>query len=388
MLWELRLLDYCFKMAHSDRQMKIAILGTRGYPSFYGGFETAVRHIVDESSKEKFRFYVFSRKVNCLPDPQKENVKVIYTPFLNQKSLSTLSHIFASTRKLLNVKPDVVLAFNVACGFVLPLTKLAGIRSVLNVDGLEWKRGKWGILGKLAFFTGAKLSAAFADELIADSVHIAEYWKVNFGRSPVFIPYGGTEPINEVNSLRPKEGFLLYVARFVPENHFKEFLDSLTYLDQSIPVVIVGSSNGKSPMNDQLDALKKSRGNITALGNVKNEEFLNNLWAYAGVYFHGHSVGGTNPALVQAMASGCPIVAYDSIFNREVLGDAGLFTDALPSLMAKKFEEVLLNRKLQAELAQKAQLRARQYYAWSNVVNNYEKLMISEYSQKRKQAGS
>ena len=353
-------------------KIAIAVLGTRGYPSFYGGFETAVRHIVEDAKSTNFIYYVFSRRQNCDPNPEKLNAQVIYTPNLNSKRFSTLSHIFFSIPKLMSLRPDVVLAFNVSCGYILPFTKLMGIPVILNVDGLEWKRAKWGRFGKLAFLLGAKLCARYAEVLVADSTNIAQYWKVRFGRDSIFIPYGGTPSAIDNWEHSQKRDYLLYVARFVPENHFEEFLASLEYLDPSIPVIIGGTSNGNPLYDELLQSAVASRANVQTIGSVKDDAYLSRLWAEAGIYFHGHSVGGTNPALVQAMASGSPIVAYDSVYNREVLADAGIYSTAVPSEMGLLFNELMLDLESRKKLSLNAIRRANDFYTWSAVIDAYE----------------
>ena len=347
-------------------KFKIAIIGTRGYPSYYGGFETAVRRIVDDSTATDFEYYIFSRRRDCEVNINLTNGHAIYVPSLKSKNLSTLSHILFSIPKLIILRPHAVLAFNVTCGYILPVTKLLRIPVVINVDGKSARK---------AFLLGAKITARFADQIISDSTNIALYWKRVFARDSVFIPYGGTLPeINNLNVYK-KSNYLLYVARFVPENHFHEFLESLKYLDESIPVIIVGTSNGDLDIDAKIRVVTTLRSNILAVGAVKDDGYLAKLWAEAGLYFHGHSVGGTNPALVQAMASGAPIVAFDSIFNREVLSDAGLYTKCDPRDMAKLFNSLMSKPAGLHELGKKAQKRAMTNYTWPSIILSYENLL-------------
>lgn len=358
------------------QSIKVAVIGTRGYPSYYGGFETALRHLVDDSRDMSLKYLIFSRKNHCAEYFSNEKAEVIFTPYLESKNLGTLSHIFLSLPQLIWQRPDAILAFNVSCGFILPMTKLFRIPVVLNVDGMEWKRAKWGKLGKAVFWCGAWLTARFADVLIADSTNIARNWKDDFKRTSFFIPYGGVPTeYNEGKKEIGRENYLLFVARFVPENHFPEFLKSLEFLDPSIPVKIVGSSHGNSSYDLQIQAAKSLRSNIQFLGVIRDEQVLNSLWEQSSVYFHGHSVGGTNPALVQAMASGSSIVAFDSVYNREVLGDCGVYSNSNPRDIANTIESLFFSQNHRKLLSDKARNRAAQEYSWSKVIQEYEAVL-------------
>ena len=353
---------------------KVAVLGSRGYPSYYGGFETAVRKIVESKGTQDFDFIVYSRKENCLEDPCRKNVSVIYTNFIKSESFATLSHVFFAFNSIRREKPDVVLAFNVTCGFVAPLFRILGIPVLLNVDGLEWKRRKWGPIGKSVFYTAAWASALFANVLISDSTNISHYWKKHFRRDSYFIPYGGD--IAETNSEKTNtKPYVLYVARFVPENHISEFLDSVKFIDSTVDIYVVGSSHSEEFASDKLKQLSNTHLRVKDLGRVQDDRRLHELWANSSIYFHGHSVGGTNPALVQAMASGCSIVAFDSIFNREVLADCALYVSADPSDIATKINYLLDNSALRSALSQSAKKRAAEEYDWDKIVNKYGNLI-------------
>jgi glycosyltransferase involved in cell wall biosynthesis len=354
---------------------RVAVIGTRGYPSFYGGFETAVRKIVESDECEDLDFVVFSRKPDCKEDPKKRNVRVIYTRFLNSSKFSTLSHIFFSINKIKAEKPDVILAFNVACGFVLPIFRLWRIPVVLNVDGLEWKRGKWGFAGKAVFFTGAWLSSKLATELIADSTNIANYWEEKFGRKCNFIPYGGTPDKSREDTVG-RRPYVLFVARFVPENHICEFLEATPFIDPSVDIYIVGKSNGSEYGARLLSEYSSNDSRIKDLGRVTSERELNLIWKKSLVYFHGHSVGGTNPALVQAMANACSIVAFDSEFNREVLEETAVFSTANPNHIALCLNSLIKDDDLRRRLSDSAYTRAIENYSWSGVCQAYRSIIF------------
>ena len=354
----------------------VAVIGTRGYPSFYGGFETAVRKLVESEECKEIDFVIFSRKPDCMEDPKRQNVSVVFTRFIKSSKFSTLSHIFFSLIKIRNEKPDVILAFNVACGFALPFFRLWGIPVVLNVDGLEWKRGKWGLIGKAVFFLGALFSSKFANELIADSTNIADYWKEKFNRKCHFIPYGGNPEKSQLVSTSHRP-YILFVARFVPENHISQFIHSIPMISPLVDIYIVGKSDefeyGAKLLKDY--AYKDSR--VKDLGRISSENELSVIWKDSLVYFHGHSVGGTNPALVQAMANSCAIVAFDSVFNREVLAETALYSTANPHDIASTVNTLIDDESLRKSLSEAAYTRAIQNYSWSGVCGAYRNVILS-----------
>jgi glycosyltransferase involved in cell wall biosynthesis len=162
------------------------------------------------------------------------------------------------------------------------------------------------------------------------------------------------------------------VARLVPENTVAEFLEAAEELSRDYPVVIVGSSGSGGSLETQVRRLAQSKPNLTWLGHVADDRKLYSLWRNCGVYFHGHSVGGTNPALVQAMACGAPILARDTVFNREVLLDAGMFVEPQGQSILHAAERLLSDRPLQDVLSARAQHRAKEAYSWNSVCTAYE----------------
>ncbi|WP_255220191.1 glycosyltransferase [Gordonia terrae] len=276
---------------------------------------------------------------------------------------------------------------NVANGYWLPILRARGIPVVLNVDGIEWERQKWGSLAKLVFRTGAVLTGRYADRIVCDSLAIRDRWVAEFARVGSYIPYGGTE----TGQLAPVRGFgsgkyVLYVARFVPENSVTEFVEAVKRLPDDMQVVIVGSSGYGGEIEAQVAALANACESVTWLGHISNDDELLALWQNCGAYFHGHSVGGTNPALVQAMACGAPTVARDTKFNREVLGDAGVFTPADPGLIAEALIDVMGSEDARLRLGRSAMLRQQEQFTWIGVCEAYENELLASLDSPRTSA--
>lgn len=360
----------------SGQQRTVAVIGTRGYPSFYGGFETAVRRVAPALVERGWRVTVYGRRhgvqAGADADPR---VRSVLTPGVDSATLSTLTFGLTAVLHALVSKPGVALVMNVANGYWLPLLKLRGIPTVVNVDGIEWERDKWSRLGKLVFRLGARLTARFADELVFDAEAIGDYWERHFDRTGTFIPYGGDT--SEILDLEPdlKPGrYVLLVARFVPENTVAEFLAAAPLIidRHDLDVVLVGSAPEGHPLQEAASLLAATVPRVHQLGHLSDDRRLFALWQHAGAYFHGHTVGGTNPALVQAMALGARIVARDTVYNREVLGDAGVFCAGDADSIADAVGQALDAGEPLRDLAIQ---RSRERYTWDLVVDRYEQVL-------------
>lgn len=363
----------------------VAIIGTRGYPSYYGGFETAVRHVAPALADAGWDVTVYGRPGQERADDPSLDPRITRrtTRGLESRSLSTLTYGLSAVLDTIRRRPDVALVMNCANGYWLPLLKLAGIPTVVNVDGIEWERAKWGRFAKAVFKTGARMTAWTADRLVFDADAIGAYWRRVFGRDGVVIPYGGTEA--PALSLHPEDAhlagspFALVVARFVPENTVPEFLVAAERIAQRHPVVIVGSSGYGGDLDQHARLLADAAPDVHWLGHVADDERLFALWQHAGAYFHGHSVGGTNPALVQAMHLGAPTVARDTVYNREVLARTETtFVQPEPDAIADAVLALLDDPAEQERLGRAVRERAREHYTWRAVSAGYERALATE----------
>jgi glycosyltransferase involved in cell wall biosynthesis len=363
-------------MPTNSSRLRIGILGSRGFPSTYGGYETLVRHLARRwvADGHDVTVYCRSRK-DSRRTWTTEGVRCRWTPGIETTSLSTLSfgataHLDASMRSY-----DVVLVLNVANGFFLPLLKARNIPSVVNTDGMEWERGKWGRLARRVFLVGAQLSARYADLLVADSQAIGAIWETKFGVKSRFIPYGGVVSHKSSSShiaaagLEPEQ-YVLAVARLIPENNVGLLLDAAESGDIRYPIVVVGSGASKTPIEERLRALSDA-GKVKWMGHISDQDLLLELWEQCGVYVHGHSVGGTNPSLLQALGAGAPTLALDTAFNREVVRDDEQLFAAEPHDLAIRINKVLARPDVRARYRARGQAIIRDRYAWPNVIDAY-----------------
>jgi glycosyltransferase involved in cell wall biosynthesis len=356
--------------------MRVAVVGSRGYPSTYGGFETFVRVVAPFLANRGHDVVVYGRQGGrSHRSMDAEGVTVIKTIGVDSKTLSTLSFGLSSSLDAAARRADVALMMNVANGYYAPVLRAAQIPTLLNVDGIEWMRAKWGRAARAVFRGGAYLSAHFATRLVADSRAIADIWREQFDVSPVFIPYGaallerrGVDRI-EALGLVP-ESYVLVVARLAPENNVDLTLDAIDSVDPRPAAVVVGSGNYRSALEQRLEDLAR-RKEVIWLGHVADQELLADLWFHAGVYVHGHSVGGTNPALLQALGAGAPTLAYPSVFNREVVEHGELVFTPQPRELGQEIAAVLSSSERRQQMRQLGRGRIASHYSWHSVCLSY-----------------
>lgn len=316
-------------------KMRIALVGTRGVPAHYGGFETCVEEVGARLASRGHEVVVYCRRTKAdtgAPQEHYRGMELVYRPSLHRRSLETLTHTAASVAHLAVNRTDVAIVFNAANAPFLPVLRLSKIPVATHVDGLEWQRGKWGKVGKRYYRVVEWLSVRWSDALIADAVGIQDYYRKRFDADSDLIAYGapalpaaGCSRLAELG-LSP-DGYHLVVARFEPENHVDMIVDGYSRSDARMPLVVVGSAPYSSGHTQEIHALGDER--VRFLGGIWDQDLLNELYANARTYLHGHSVGGTNPSLLRAIGAGAATTAFDVVFNREVLGDAGLyFSDA------------------------------------------------------------
>jgi glycosyltransferase involved in cell wall biosynthesis len=362
--------------------MNLAILGSRGFPSTYGGYETLVRYLAPYLVRAGHEVSVYCReRTGARRIWASEGVRCIATHGLDTKSLSTLTFGMTATLDASVRRFDSVLVLNIANGFWFPALRAARTPFAVNTDGIEWERGKWSRVGRATFRAGAWMTARSAGALICDSRAIGAIWKDRFGRDSTFIPYGA--PVlsavghDRLDALGLRgEPYVLVVARLAPENNVELTLDALESLGSGAPrAVIVGSANFDSPIEARLRAME-AKGRIIWLGHVADQDLLMQLWANSAVYVHGHSVGGTNPALLQALGAGAPTLALDTPFNAEVLPLADHRFPPDATVLAEHIRRVAGSRPLQEDMTARGQSIIRERYSWDSVCQAYMDTLV------------
>lgn len=356
--------------------LRIAMVGTRGVPARYGGFETAIEEIGQRLCARGHKVTVYCRNSGPETPPEKHlGMDLVHLPALRKRSLETLSHTGLSVAHLIRHRVDAALLFNAANAPYLPMIKAAGIPVATHVDGLEWKRAKWGRSGQRYYQRAEAMAVRWSDALIADAIGIQNYYRRKFDVETVYLAYGApilsagaADRIVELGLERQK--YHLVVARFEPENHVHLIVDGFVRSGADYPLVVVGSAPYSDGYVRSVQALADER--VRFVGGVWDQQLLDQLYVNAKAYWHGHSVGGTNPSLLRAMGAGAPTNAFDVDFNREVLGSAGRYFSN-PAQVADLVSEVEDVRGDVAVRGQLGQQIARRY-DWDVVTDGYEQL--------------
>jgi glycosyltransferase involved in cell wall biosynthesis len=358
--------------------LRIAMMGTRGVPAKYGGFETAVEEVGSRLVAMGHEVVVYCRGDDRSPDHL--GMARVRLPALKQRVAETISHTALSVVHLLRHRTDVALVFNAANAPLLPIIRLGRIPVAVHVDGLEWKRAKWGPNGRRYYLANERLAVLLADELISDAVGIQNYYRNRYNAESVFLAYGAPilhrPDFSRLTDLGVKPGgYHLVVARTEPENHVDIIIDGYLQSAAEKPLLVVGSVPYPSEHERRVQALAKADPRVQLLGGVWDQGLLNALYAGSASYLHGHSVGGTNPSLLRAMGAGANVLAWDVGFNREVLGETGQFFGS-PDDVAKLVEQTERDPMKAGQRGNEARDRAADRYRWDDVAKGYEKLCL------------
>jgi glycosyltransferase involved in cell wall biosynthesis len=361
--------------------MKIAILGTRGIPANYGGFEAFAQELSTRLAAKGYVISVYCRKGNSdWPESFYEGVQLVILPTIKHKYLDTIAHTFLSVWHVSFSDVDIVYICNAINSVFAILPRLFGKCVIINVDGLEWKRAKWNKFGKWAYQVSEWVATKFAHVIISDSRAIQDYYKERFKKETTNISYGAqrketlcSEAILEKYCLK-KNGYILYVSRLEPENNALIMIKAYEKVKTDMPLAIVGSAPYGRPYINKLRSTKDSR--VKFLGSIYGEGYCA-LQSHAYIYLHGNEVGGTNPALLEAMVFGNCVIAIGVPFNKEVVAEAGFCFQPGDEVDLRNKIEYLLNHPETVEQYRRlAQERITRFYNWDDVVNKYEHLFL------------
>jgi glycosyltransferase involved in cell wall biosynthesis len=362
--------------ATHERKLRIAICGGRGIPSSYSGTEAFLIELAPRLVARGHDVTVYCRKALYRERPAEyQGVRLLYLPSIETKNLGTFTHTLACMVDVLGRDVDALLVTNVANAFHCLIPRLFRKQCALNVDGVEWRRGKWGPVGKFYFYINARLAGLILPRgIITDAYAMRKLYLDEFGTPSACIAYGA----NIVGSKDPAvvrqyglepDGYYLIASRLVPENNAAMIMAGFQKSGSRRLLAIAGGANYRSRFVEQLRQTSGDR--VRFLGHVDDLEHIRELHANAYAYLHGHTMGGTNPALLKALGFGNCILAHENPFNLEVLGDHGLYFRDADDLAAKiarleaQPETVARYRRLAPE-------RIRTRYSWERITDQYE----------------
>ncbi|WP_243367320.1 DUF1972 domain-containing protein [Fundidesulfovibrio soli] len=362
------------------RPLRIALVGTRGAPCRYGGFETCVEEVGKRLATRGHHVTLYCRE-HLYPerDPRPLGMYAVYLPSLRGKAVETLSHTFLSIVHSLFPRHDAHMVFNAANAPLMALYKLLGRHVALNPDGLEWKRAKWGKKAQAYYRICEKLGCLLADRLITDSAALGDYYRdvhdtdsdtVAYGAYPASAPATGRLARM---GLEPR-GYFLQVTRFEPENNPLLTLRAFKHLQTGKKLVLVGGCPYPSVYAGSIES--EAGPSVLLPGFIYDKELLAELMGNCFAYVHGNEVGGTNPALLQAMAAGCFVMARDVLFNREVLDDCGIFFEPEEEKLAQAMGWSLEHAGELDGYRGRAMERIRTTYDWDQIALGYERTLL------------
>lgn len=357
--------------------MKIAILGTRGIPANYGGFETFAEELSCRLVQNGHDVVVYGRTNNIrYTGSLYKGVRLVLLPTIPHKYLDTLAHTFLSVWHVLFRDVNVVLICNSANSILSFVPRLTGKKTVVNVDGLERKRAKWSFLAKNYYLLSEWLSTFLPNAMVTDARAIAQYYLRRYGKQSYFIPYGADDRCLSSKAALERigvepEGYFLYVTRLEPENNPLLVARAFEQVHTDKKLIIVGDAPYARDYIAELKSTSDPR--IVFPGAIYGTGYRE-LLSHAFCYIHATEVGGTHPALIEAMGCGRCVLYLDTVENREVAGDTALAFQKSPQDLAEKIHAVLGNPGLRKECQTRAQKRVRECYRWDQVTLEYERL--------------
>ena len=306
-----------------DKKLKIAIIGSRGYPYVYSGYETLVRELSERLVNRGHHVTVYCHRSLFTKKPKFVNgIELVYTPSIETKFLSQFTNSFFSFIHVCSTKIDIVFVVNSANGPFGILTKMFGIKTCINVDGLEWLRPKWKGVGAYYFKTASKLATILFDEIITDSVEMKKVYLTKYRRNSTVIAYGSTMSKSlKMNILKQfnlnKRDYYLVVGRLIPDNNSELIINGFLKSNSNKKIVIVGDVPYVDEYADRVKELASEK--IVFTGYLKCQKKLSELYSNCFSYLHGHEFGGTNPTMINALKINCQVLALSTIFNKEML---------------------------------------------------------------------
>lgn len=358
----------------------IYLIGVRGVPNRYGGFERLVEVLSPHLVKMGHRVTVF-----CEIDTQRDEAKPqddvwhgVHRRYIRTRSRGPLGTIEYDWRSFRAVpRGAVALVFGYGTGIFQKRLRRLGIRHAVNMDGIEWQRAKWGPLARAWLRFNEHAAAKYADELIADHPEIQAYLQKELHVASTLIAYG----IDDA-ALRSEEdpldhplltqyldgGYFLIVARPEPENQIHVLLNAYARSKRKLPMLVLGNFEA----NEYGRELRAEHPHVHFAGGVYNARVLDALRRRSAIYLHGHSVGGTNPSLIEAMAAGALVAAHDNVFNRWVLGDDGGIYFKTAYDLTHHLDRVPFSYQERATCVDAAQQRCVERFRWEYILEAYE----------------
>jgi glycosyltransferase involved in cell wall biosynthesis len=356
--------------------MKLAILGTRGIPATYGGFETFAEELSARLAARGHDVTVYGRSNNIrCTGKEYKGVRLVILPTIGTKHLDTVAHTFLSVFHAIPRRFDAILICNAANAIFAAVPRITGTPVALNVDGIERKRRKWGFAGRAYYRISEFLATIIPTVIVTDAAVIREYYMEKYGAPSTMIAYGAdcsrqsTTEVQQRLGVNPRD-YVLYVSRLEPENNAHLVIKAYENVRTEKPLLIVGDAPYARDYIARLKSTPDAR--VRFPGALYGQDYRE-LQSHAYVYVHATEVGGTHPALIEAMGAGNCVLVYDTPENREVVGDCGLYFSSAEEL-SQRLQATLDAPALVESYRARAQARAQAHYSWDAIAREYEDL--------------
>lgn len=363
-----------------DSRPTVRILGTHGVPANYGGFETAAENVARYLVDHGWRAIVYCQTDHEGPiyEDVWQGIDRVNISVPNLGWLGTAKFDWLSIRHAVKSR-DVCLTFGYNTGIFNALQRVRGVPNVINMDGIEWSRKRWGFARQAILYINERFAAMFGNELIADHPELNTYLKTRApARKITTITYGAhriddapAEPVKALG-LEPRR-YLTLIARPIPENSIRELIEGFSAKKRGIKLAVLGDYDGATDSYHR-EVLEAASDEVMFLGAIYDPATVQALRYHSLGYLHGHTVGGTNPSLVEALAAGNPVIANDNKYNTWVAGDAGLYFST-PQDAEKCIDRLLDDDELATGLGQNARARFESEFTWDHVAGQYEALL-------------
>ena len=358
---------------------KIAVIGTNGLPGRYGGWDQLLNHLTNDL-RDKYSISVYTSSYDAVDGIREFNGANLPIIPLRANGLQSVPYDIISMVHAIFTKHDVLLVLGTSGCIFFPILKFLNVKIILNPDGAEWKRGKWNRWIKKFLEVSESLGVRYSSIVISDNKIIQNYIKSNFKKDSFLIEYGGDNAkhislskITEARYCIESENYAFKVCRIVPENNIDLILEAFSLVD--FKLILIG--NWKFSQYG-IDVRKKYSEfkNLILLDPIYDQTTLDELRSNCGVYIHGHSVGGTNPSLVEAMSLSLCCLVYDVDYNRETTENSAIYFDSVESLL-NKLNHLIDNKIKRNELGVKMLEIAMRRYCWKNIVGKYNELIFN-----------
>lgn len=365
--------------------MKIAIIGIRGIPVIYSAFETFAHVLSTELVKKNHDVTVYARQGMVSEKLQKyRGVTIMTLPHISGKNTTTFSHsLLATVHACLLGKYDLILYLGPGNALFSIIPRLRGMKTIVHIDGMDWKREKWGRVGKAYLRFSEYLTTFLPNAVITDSHYMIDYYKKTYKKNIHYIPYGYFEVPKHLDAKKilekyhlVKGKYFVWVGRFVPENHIEDFLTAFTKLkDAGIKCIILGDDLYECAYKKKIYSLINQDKRIIFKGFIKHEEVLA-LEANSLAYIETKRSGGTHMSLVEAMGVGALIISHTNQANKDVLGNGAVFyTNAKKSTsLVPLLHNIMVQPNKYSDMKKLVKVRAKQLYEWGTIIKQYEKL--------------